>query len=240
MIICVHVERTAGSSIHASFYQHFLRNWFIPSHLTELDGICRSIAKSKRKNVYLGGHFGFRDLEERGLTSRSKILFSVVREPVARLASLYNLMQRNPDWLPSLHEIVRDGTFEQFFDACLELDLHVGNIQCQRIGGATTFEATRDTIMEHYDILGCMEHMERFVPALEERVREFAPAFYYIPGVASNSANKVHGGISQALADRIRADSHEDVKLFEWVRDDLQGLWIRDPSAKPLARKASK
>jgi hypothetical protein len=234
MIICVHVERTAGSSIHASFYQHFKNRWFIPSHPAELDNITECVSKPRRKNVYLGGHFGFKDLEERGLTPRAKILFAVVRDPVARLASLYNLMRRNPDWLPSLHEVVQDGTFELFFDACLQLDAHVGNIQCARIGGEPTFEAARATIIEHYSLLGCTERMDRFVPALENEVRKLAPAFSYIRGVASNSANKMHGEISQELADRIRADSSEDVKLVNWIHNDLGGLWARDTPAKPI------
>jgi hypothetical protein len=208
MIVFVHIERTAGTSLHNAFIPHFPGRHSIISNE-------RNLARVPRDAAYLGGHFSLAVLESHGFAKPEDFLFSIVRNPVDRMVSLYHLMLRSPDWLSDLHRKVGGRGIDYFLDLCLEHGTYTANQQCRRIAGRPDFFAARDAIQSRYDLLGCLANVSAFVDALSDRMRPSIPAFEYT-GSCRNHAPKVESP-NPSLVRRIEKDCSEDMALNEYV-----------------------
>jgi hypothetical protein len=218
MIIFIHVERTAGSSIHS---------WFAPGEVPILEGryfvisafmpdVMKAAALAPRPS-YLAGHFALTDLEECGITPADiRLLFSMTRDPVERAASLYALMRRSPDWLPHIAPFVGDRDMAYFYDFCREREFYFPNDQCRRISGTPSFEAAKEAIRSRYTFVGSSDRTDLAAAALRSRLAGTLPGFRAAP-VRINDA--VRQEMPAGLADRIAEDNSEDGLLHRFVTD---------------------
>ncbi|WP_036285798.1 sulfotransferase family 2 domain-containing protein [Methylocystis sp. ATCC 49242] len=236
LIVFNHIPRTSGSSIHASFDEALKsRNFFVFNGSLEDEQKFAAAFNDRGAGVfYTGGHIGFQRLQKLGLLNDENLLFSIVRDPVERMLSLYYLMRRSPDWQPHIAAHVGDRDFAYYYDFCREKGFHTGNAQCRAIAGVESFEAARERVSQHYSLVGCLSHVAMTYNALEVIVRNFLPEFRYLGPM--NEAPRDGQTISSGLAERIRQDSSEDCLLVDFIERDCGGLFSRSLQRWSLAR----
>ena len=223
MIVFVHVERTAGSSIHA---------WFSPYNNPVLEGRYFVVSNFDQRQMaaakncpapsYLGGHFSISDLSKVGIEDQQiAVLFASTRDPVERAVSLYMLMRRSPDWLPLLAPHVEDRDFGYFYDFCLDHRYYFPNDQCRRIGGAASFVETRRVIRNRYTFVGASDRIDLIGDALSRLLVDKLPGFKPTD-VWLNAAPRQLDDctISPALRMKIEENNSEDILLHKFIIDE--------------------
>lgn len=221
-LIYIHIEKSAGTSQRHLFYRNYGRSrvfWY---------GVGSAKASFDRAELgdckVVGGH---RDHGFYASVSRQTLFASVVREPVARVVSLFNYYAQtsrertewlkrglNPDSL--LDTIVRCGPFRQ----------NIANTQCLRLGDSRNFERALEVLRRDNFIVGCFEHLDRFNSELAIRL-----GWRYTDLDRHNVGRDISRRRvldEEGVVEKILELNREDQKLYEFVKGQQVYVNIRD------------
>lgn len=216
MICFVHIPRTGGSSIHASFLPVVgEERWRVYDHPGSLPLMAEQIRSTNDRNWYVGGHFAISEIDEAvGLKSQD-FLFSVVRDPVDRVSSLHRLLMRSPEWLPQVKEAIgKDMDF--FYKSCIDNNVFDTNAQCRFISGAEDYESA-SAALSRYDCIGSMSDFPGFIEILGREVYKKTGFKFDYLDTNHNAAEATGFDVSPALRSKIEQDFAEDFKLVAEV-----------------------
>lgn len=239
MIVFVHIHRTAGSSIHASFADHFPDRWLVASGNGDLEHFAQVVAASDDRNFYIGGHVGLHDLAEWGISvAPSDIRFSVLRDPLERAASLFCLLRRSPDWFPHITPHVENKDFPYFYEFCRDHGYHFLNDSCRLLSNSQNYENAEKAIVETMDIVGFTTQMPLFEKALAELLSPVLPHFHILEekqnvalqaGITSSVRDvrsSVEEIIGKAFIERVMVDNESDARLVNFVACKHEGVFV--------------
>ncbi len=145
MIIFVHIAKTAGTSLFDWFHEvtgHRV-GWYSPQNTPDV--FFRNRENRVNRLVY-GGHFGYCQVKP-FLIAEDKI-FSVLREPVARVASYYNHVVVRDKNHPLHQEVIGKSITEAAKTSPRFLN-EIRDQQCFYLSGHRSFSETR-SVMEEY------------------------------------------------------------------------------------------
>lgn len=216
MICFIHIPRTGGSTIHSSFYPSFGPDrWRVLDHPRPLKGLASEIEGAGHRNWYVGGHFGISEFDAFIGARPEDFLFTVVRDPAERIASLHRLLNRSPGWLPQANQAV-GRSVDYFYDLCLEKGILPKNSQCLSVGGHGNFSDAA-AALSRYSCLGSMADFPGFIKILESEVpRHTGVGFEYL-NIDHNAAPGTGFEVTPALRSRIEHDFADDFMLVAEV-----------------------
>ena len=226
MICFVHIPRTGGSTIHASFRPIFgWDRWRVHDHPGPLKDTADQMNASGDRNWYVGGHFSITHVDAAVGFAPEDFLFSVVRDPVERLSSLHRLLTRSPEWLSQVNLAV-GKSMDYFYDCCIDNRVLEKNTQCSFISGADNFEVASASLAR-YACLGSMSDFSGFLNLLgHEVLRKTGVAFKYLD-THHNAAAPTGLEVSSALRSRIEEDFAEDFMLVAEI-ERRQAAMLRE------------
>lgn len=249
MIVFVHIPRTAGSSIHASFAPHFPGRWLVASGTGDLRRFATEAESWPDRHGYIGGHVGLHDLAARGIrVEPADIRFSVVRETLERAASLYCLMRRSPDWLPHIHPHVGDRDFRYFYEFCRDKGYFFHNDGCRLLSGSQDYEAVVAALEESFDVVGSTASITPFEKALSARLEPTLPGFRIIAEpqntamrtILTGSSGERRSGIMDIVgpgfAERVLEDNENDGRLVDFIERTHGGVFVNQ-SRRPATTR---
>ncbi|MER2251880.1 hypothetical protein ABS772_18340 [Methylorubrum podarium] len=190
-----------------------------------LAGLNGEMKASGDRNWYVGGHFSIGHLDRIVGLAPDDFLFSVVRDPVERIASLHRLLARSPEWLPQVNLAI-GKSMDYFYDCCIDKGVLEKNTQCSYISGADNYESASASL-SRYDCLGSMSDFSGFLNLLGHEVfKKTGVAFKYLD-THHNAAAPTGVEISSALRSRIEKDFAEDFMLVAEV-ERRQAAMLQD------------
>ncbi len=210
MIIFLHIPKTAGTSLYDWFNEITDRKvgWYGPNNTPsvffgnpENRDLCR---------VY-GGHFDYLQIKP-FLTPEDEV-FSVVREPIARVASHFNHVAVRDKNHPLRKEVAGKSIVQAAQSSRLFFG-EINNHQCWYLSCQRSFLGARPAIEEYRPRLFTVDELDfmtaelarllgsRIVPKLERRN---AAETEYFSELSNDDINY------------IREINKEDVQLYDWV-----------------------
>jgi hypothetical protein len=216
-IIFTHIERTAGSTIHAGFRAVSNENWHVVDGAPALKRL-RICGPS-----YIGGHFSLDDVERlAGVDIGASVNFATVRQPVERIVSLYAYIRTERSRNPRIWDALNGGSLTEFLDVTMELNPDfIRNAQCARFGSSRTFEDAKAVIAAQYRAVGTVDRLDDLVKDVAEAAGWKEPQ---MPAVPLNAAG-FDDHISSGLRSRIEELTSEDTQLFQFLGRECDGLW---------------
>ena len=164
-VVFIHIPKTAGTSQRALFYHNYGQEnvfWFGVQGRPSRWVPSRIVLSRLMDFDAVGGHRSFRFFRH----IDQRVLFaSVVREPVARVASLYNYFRsriaepNRTGWLWSgldPHSIVRT-IFE-----CQRFRREISNSQCKYLSGGNTFAQVQSVLESRNFVVGSFDDLGSF------------------------------------------------------------------------------
>lgn len=209
----MHIPKCAGSS-----FRQALKHWFGPDALfldTHDERALRAAVQRRRAPpLAIAGHIPF-GLHE-GLPLRACYV-SLVRHPVDRFISLYGHARRTP--AHSLYPAASRLDIEAFYDFTLSdqrATRSTVGVQCYFLSQARRFDDARQVIDRRFALLAPTERYADFVDGCAERFGRERPQI-----APRNVGRDLDGNEAAraALEPRILADHHEDLRLYDYVRE---------------------
>lgn len=223
MIVFLHLERTAGSTVHSWFYPgvrpDFRGCYFVVSDDTALATVKEELHSRHRPLFYLGGHFSLAAIDHFDLAADPEtLLFSMTRDPAERALSLYALVRRSPNWVPQISLAVLERGFEYFYEYCRDRDWFFSNAHCIRICGTPSAEQAFAVVSSRFTLLGASEAFdlvaERLKVAVSEWVPNFKPSVMRLNAALDLPTNyEVRNAMSTSLREKIYEENSEDLAL---------------------------
>lgn len=217
-IVFVHVPRTAGSSTHGAFQAPCLRRWFVTDRVENLARICDDVRRSLGQGVYVGGHFSLADVERYlPLDVSRTVNFTVVREPVERVVSLYHYILANPSSNPPIYNAIVGKDMDYFVEFMRSSfpDM-VCNSQCLQISGSANASEAIKALHERFDFAATLDRIDDMVTlvwlASNQSGAGQAPAFKDWVNAARRSKEP-----SAEARDLMTALNQEDARLFDFM-----------------------
>ncbi len=142
------------------------------------------------------------------------VQFSVVRNPLDRLISLYNFVTTFPTHV--CYEEMKDLGPEDFFTQYRQGEC--GNLQCRFLAGRgndSTFENAKKNIENDFEIVVDLGSQDKLISHLSRKLGWKLPPEKI---VANQSPRKLtRSNISKELEEKLNARMDEDWKLFDYV-----------------------
>lgn len=251
MVFFCHVERTGGATVHSHFAKFFGglepvrsgvfipgRPFFVvsgPHHLRDAWEVANQLPD---RRFYLGGHVGLHHLRaERIEIADSDVVFTIVRDPVERAASLYFLVQRSPEWFGYAMVEAAYWGFEYFYSFTRDNGIF-HNDHCRLIADSDSFEETVACIERFFSLVGTNSQIAMFEKGLEQVCGPIVPDFR-ISADWKNAAwhdqtdsgeriprVPIHNLAPARLYDRIVRENEEDVLLVDFIQRTHGGLFV--------------
>jgi hypothetical protein len=227
VILFMHIPKTAGTSIRFAFEKKFSSKERIyiydnPPGIS-LDEF-QNISADKLSDIrFVHGHFRF-GLHE-SFQQPAKY-YTVLRDPVDRVISLYYHYKRNPgNWY---HDIIRKEHLglenfirdERFLQADNEMTRQISacsDIPFGQCSGEILHQA-RENIENHFDLLLIMEELERSLQLLEERT-SVKPG--KLKKLNTNPIRLEKNCFARELVEEIEERNRFDRELYEFARHRL-------------------
>lgn len=160
----------------------------------------------------VGGHRMGAFLQYEAVLQRPIFYMTFLRDPIRRYMSSINWKKNimSQAWTP-----------ESYVE-----EPYYHNFQCFRIAGERSFEKARDILLEKYSFVGLMEEFNRSLLLLQnEWPGKKLDVRYVKDNVKDYGTNEITWeSLSPETQERYRACNQEDIKLVEFVR---QELWPR-------------
>lgn len=234
LIVFPHIERTAGSTIHAWFYHQQCSNFFYIIHVGGGETIDH-IYNSKEKGTvdshgYIGGHFTIQDFitSELNKTNHNRYIFSVCRHPIDRFVSMYKLWRRSPDWMPGIRD-EPNKKLDSFYHEIRENFFK--NRTCRYLSQDGTFKSVlHETKVNKIEFIGLTSRLDLIANKLFGDMVPFLPDFHPQPALMTNAGANISEnelvelGLNSELKDLILYDNYEDNLLHEYIID-RGALW---------------
>jgi hypothetical protein len=167
LIYLLHIEKTAGTSIRFYFAKGFGADkclWHDPSRGRHLRDIAASNPAHLSKFKVVGGHLPFRAIPK-PIMDKSPIFVSALRDPVARIVSLYEHSRRDPKHYA--HTQVANKTLieamkSQGFAGASD------RIQIGYLCGCKDLQTLHDAFGKHKYIIGKQEKVDKLFQYLSK------------------------------------------------------------------------
>jgi len=223
MIIFHHVPKTAGSTLNHAIVN---ANPDV-SCLIGAGGFRGRSDQDFSEIRYLGGHVTFEDTRKRGLHEGS-IHVSLVREPLARIVSYFEMAYRDNDIFRE--EICGNDKWGQGFEVFYERFIvaeRLTNIHCKYFSNFGRFYDAVVSIVNNFDAVGAVSRFEDFKDKLLtyfDRNNLNTPISFPIENRSSLGENH-RDLIDEYLIEKINHDNHEDFLLYNWLVSKYDGLY---------------
>ena len=156
---------------------------------------------------------GFSDFVPRDLGGRPFAAFSVVRHPLFRIASLYEVSKR--DKLLVYHPIAAKSSFEDFYrHVAVDRPYYFHNLCCFRIAGDTSFGAAQEAMNKHYAAVGLTDQIGSLTRVISDNLGwSLDPLRDETP-----DEEKYASYLTSLAVDEILSKNKDDVQLYEYIR----------------------
>ena len=201
-IIFLHIEKAAGTAIRDGFFLKNIRseyNW---------EGMsCGSLQDS----VFLGGHRHVNFYIDNCVAENS-VFFSILREPVSRVISLYNYYKSRNKLPGMMNELCINRTI-------LENELfreQIRNSQNRYLSGSESFEETKKFIGQNSFLIGCQDNVDKFKDFVS-----FKLGFKINGKVSGNSGDRGYKNnlkLTPEAYQELVGLTYEDIKLFNFLK----------------------
>lgn len=229
-VVFLHIPKTAGSSVNAHFKHHLGSTWSGGAvGLNTAAGITPAALERARRARYVFGHFGWRTLEAvRG----NAFAFTVLRDPAARIVSLYRFARmRNLATDSGFEPLMNAARSTGFAEFCRSEDplvrLFIDNAQARTLAAgylpeecgiedAGTMLPAAQAHLQSLDFVALTESLDMDFPALAKRA-QLPPPRAGLHRNASGAAEPSTVSLQEAraiLGDRIAVDQ----ALYDFAR----------------------
>ncbi len=230
MIIFVHIEKTAGTSLFDWFHDLTGRRvgWYGPRNTPDL---FFGNPESRTKCLIYGGHFGYPQVKQY-LTLDDKV-FSVLREPVARAASYYNHVVMRDKNHPLHKEVAGKGIIEAAKTSTRFLEA-ISNHQCFYLSGSRSFSETQAMMPEYRPRVFTVNQLKQFTAEVAQVLGSKD-----IPQVRRQNVAETDyfSQISDDEKDYVREINQEDFKLYNWALQNEEISNIHDSLKAALTQR---
>jgi hypothetical protein len=225
-VIFLHIPKTAGTTM-----LQILDRQYPPQSIFSLGSIAQESiaqfealsAEEKAQIRLLRGHMAF-GLHE--LFPGPAAYFTILRDPVARVISHYNFIQRTPDHY--LHDRVVEG--ELSLQALLEKDyaLMLNDAQVRLVSGVwgdapfgqvtpEMLQTAKKNLAQSFAVVGLMEEFDKTVLLLKETFNWPEPVTYLRRNVTKQGMTAET--LPPQTIERIRQVNQQDQALYEFGRE---------------------
>ena len=178
---------------------------------------------------------GFSEFVPRDLGGRPFAAFSLVRHPVYRIASLYEVSKR--DKLLVYHRVAAASSFEDFYrHVAADRPYYFSNLCCYRIANQVSFAAAQEAMSKHYAAVGLTDQ----IAAMTRRIAD--DIGWSIEPLADETSDVVKYAkyLESPALDEILSNNREDLRLFEYVQSagSDQGAVASVPAPAPASESA--
>jgi hypothetical protein len=228
LVIYVHIPRTAGTTLGGVIRRQYPRDGFVEVYSLAVDHATwlQSLSAVQRDRIeLLKGHLPF---GLHAIFGRPAAHFTLLREPVDRVVSLYRYAWQNPDHY--LHEeIVRKSlTLREVLSR--ELSLEFDNGQTRQLAGVTPavgfgrctavmLEEAKRNLQNHFTVVGITERFDETLLLLKEAFG-WRNLFYIKENIAHGLQARYVP--SEDTLRRVRDQNSLDGELYDWVREALE------------------
>jgi hypothetical protein len=244
ILIHLHIHKTAGTSLNSLVKHNFSRGRVFewpsrPDKSSGLDlGACDSVKQKLQefglnRLEYISGHVPFGIHEMLPVSTK---YFTLVRNPVERIVSLFYWRQQSPkSVMPPFHAKGRPLSFEELIESG---DIHLDNFQVRVLSGASELNPTATSVPGELNFASPVAriHLEQakdniekhfITAALTERITECVfvlRSMYCWPMWRLYSEKKNLNRHRPAIADiparlkwRIEKTNAYDIELCDWI-----------------------
>lgn len=229
-LIFLHVPKTAGSSMRGILYMNYKKSQIFLAremwkgnpnfhHLTD---------EQKRDILLLMGHMPFG--LHRFLPGESFEYFTLLREPVDRIISLYKHIQRFPDHHFAAEMKKHEYSLSDFFN--LRLSPAFDNCQVRMLAEAMDvpfgeltedhLEAAKHNLEKYFPLAGVQDQFDEFILLLSARYRWRIPYYRRMKVNRNRDNNKTE--ISASEKSLILKYNALDEELYRFVKNRFQTL----------------
>ncbi len=220
MICFIHIEKAAGTTLHALFNNNFatylaLRPWHYWTNDKKNSFMLAEVKQLKkilRFSRGFGGHTARNYLGYENVLGCTVEYITFLREPVSRYISHYNFQkwEMNIDWC--LDDFLEEKKFDNFMT--------------KRIAGCDDINKARDNIKKQFSFVGIMEDFDTSLILMNQRLFNNSLNIYY---EKKRSAPKYPDKIDLDIyIDRIREKNRLDIELYEYVRSTIFAQMVKE------------
>jgi hypothetical protein len=210
MIIFVHIAKTAGTSLFDWFHDVTGRRvgWYSPQNTPDV--FFRNPENRANRLVY-GGHFNY--CQVKPFLTPEDTVFSVLREPVARVASYYNHVVVRDKNHPLHQEVVGKSIIEAAKTSPRFLN-EIRNQQCFYLSGHGFFSEARSVVDEYRPRVFTINQLSQLTTQVANILGSRD-----VPELHCNNTAETEyfSQISDSDKDYVREINQEDSKLYNWV-----------------------
>lgn len=218
-VVFLHIPKTGGTTLHTILKRHYGAGFHDENRARRTGGVSfKKMSVEQRAEVaLLKGHvtFGFHKF---AAVPDDVRYFTFLREPAARVVSLYRHILRN-DHHP-LHAQVRPLTLVEFLRAGLSRDVDNGQVRAVAGGripgqvGQAELDQAKQNIADRFLFVGQMEQFDSSLAGLV-----LALGWDKVPRYATRNVAPSDSDVALSDLDEIRAANRFDVELREWAAE---------------------
>ena len=161
LLIFLHLPKTAGVSMHDMLQSVFGEKYF--RHSQTLGTLLSELGQNERSRLQcISGHFKFGVHRQ---FKQNSVYFTVVRDPVERVVSLYNHKRRRGKLLK---QYGRNPEIDEWLGDFLRGDEGKPYTQCEAICGSNCFEEARKCLVQNYLLYGSLGQLDDLTGVLQE------------------------------------------------------------------------
>jgi len=239
-IIFIHLYKSAGTTLYNIASRQYKRNeyWhFDPNHT--LNSFLNLTIEQRNEIKFIAGHLKF---GIHSYTKRNCKYFTFVRDPVTRIISLYNYINKTKDL--DLHKLIPSNERENIIDFIENIDkyspLHGNNGQTKMIAGMdfcfpdknnlwdkkiknqlvnlnNVYEQAMDNIEKHFFFIGITEYFDESLILLKKYLGW--NYIYYIPRNVTNTKVK---NFDDKIINKIKEKNKLDAKLYIYMKEKFE------------------
>lgn len=225
MIVFHHIPKSAGTSFSVAITQAN----DAPSLMVGAEGLAAYDNDRILTSSYLAGHVTYPEIAPL-IEGRETLHFSVLRHPLERLISYFEMAYRDIDLFRDevCHRDKWSVGFEVFLDRFIDTP-GLNNLMCSYFHTSRSFYDAIKVITEKFDFVGGMDNLG----AVEDFLAHALPTHglavpdAYPKRNVSSKGEPFWRDMPGHLLDRVRTSNKEDFLLFDWLMTRHQGAYWR-------------
>lgn len=245
MIVFVHAWKAGGSTFYSILRDvHRLSALYKLSRDAEQLNAYNELDRSRRSSIRV--IYGHLDYGVAGLEAHTAQYITFVREPAARVVSLYYYIRREPN--DALHDLAKRTSLAEFIKVSGFTELDNGMVRrFSGVGDTVAFGACTRAMLEvakrNLSQFAFVGLTERFDEGYALLCRRFGWPVRYYPGEKINRSRPGLGTIPPAAVDLIRRHNALDLELYQYCTQlyerQMRTAEIDGVLAQIRARRAS-